>query len=471
MSFHRQFRVAAQKRAAKPVKRLTALAHELAADGLLSDAGKKSHAELHKVLDAAQARYASEISTARSSVLTFEGKTLIADLHSKEATFDDFVDAADHVVIEDAYRRAGRALSPDVARTYAEHLAAKDEDADDREDALLDAHATLAALGLVPEVKEYLDAESDKLAKKWLTESRVAIKALSDERQEVYRQLREMSTEPQDLDIAKPTSWLVPTTARHGDTETALPRYPSHLLASDDGLFPADPNAWEAEVLEKELGRPGFAGWYRNPGRSSQDSLAVAYEHGGRVRTVRPDFVFFSEAEDGTISPSSTRTVITLATHSRSSGDSPTMPNGTANISSASTPSPRSTTHSGSSTSPRLPFEPPSPAPPTPLLSTPAKSPPTTDRVGVHCRRLRCSYAASEADRRFERVAVRRYDWNRSYSAAGYRKLMLTYSGTQTMDEPDRRGLLDDIEAFIRIDFGGAVTRPLVVTLTTAIVT
>ncbi len=76
-----------------------------------------------------------------------------------------------------------------------------------------------------------------------------------------------------------------------------------------------------------------------------------------------------------------------------------------------------------------------------------------------------------EADRRFERVAVRRYDWNQSYSAAGYRKLMSTYLGTQTMDEPDRRGLLDDIEAFVRSDFGGVVTRPLVVTLTTAILT
>jgi hypothetical protein len=35
------------------------------------------------------------------------------------------------------------------------------------------------------------------------------------------------------------------------------------------------------------------------------------------------------------------------------------------------------------------------------------------------------------------------------------------------MDEPDRTGLLDEIEAFIERDFGGAITRPLVVTLTT----
>lgn len=73
-----------------------------------------------------------------------------------------------------------------------------------------------------------------------------------------------------------------------------------------------------------------------------------------------------------------------------------------------------------------------------------------------------------EADQRFGNVAVHRYDWNQTYSAADYRKLMVSYSGTQMMDEPDRLGLLNDIESFVRSDFGGVITRPLVVTLTTA---
>jgi hypothetical protein len=79
--------------------------------------------------------------------------------------------------------------------------------------------------------------------------------------------------------------------------------------------------------------------------------------------------------------------------------------------------------------------------------------------------------AVLEADRRFDPVAVRQYDWNQAYSADDYRKLMLSYSGTQMMVEADQAGLLDDIETFIRNDFGGVVTRPLVVTLTTAILT
>ncbi|QYG93945.1 hypothetical protein HC251_16905 [Iamia sp. SCSIO 61187] len=73
-----------------------------------------------------------------------------------------------------------------------------------------------------------------------------------------------------------------------------------------------------------------------------------------------------------------------------------------------------------------------------------------------------------EGDGRFTLVAVRRYDWDQTYSAVDYRQLMLSYSATQMMDEADRRGLLDDIESFIRRDFDGHVTRPLVATLTTA---
>ena len=75
------------------------------------------------------------------------------------------------------------------------------------------------------------------------------------------------------------------------------------------------------------------------------------------------------------------------------------------------------------------------------------------------------------ADARFAEVAVHRYDWNQTYSAAAYRELMLSYSPTQMMDEADRRGLLDEMEAFVHSDFGGTVTRPLVVTLTTAVLT
>ena len=88
---------------------------------------------------------------------------------------------------------------------------------------------------------------------------------------------------------------------------------------------------------------------------------------------------------------------------------------------------------------------------------------PTRDRVDPAIR------STLEADSRFDHVAVRRYDWDQTYGASDYRKLMLSYSGTQMMDEDDRAGLLDDMESFIKRDFAGRITRPLVVTLTTAV--
>jgi SAM-dependent methyltransferase len=71
-------------------------------------------------------------------------------------------------------------------------------------------------------------------------------------------------------------------------------------------------------------------------------------------------------------------------------------------------------------------------------------------------------------DRRFSDVEVRAYDWDQTYSAADYRKLMLSFSSTQMMTPQARQGLLDDMEDFIRREFDNQVTRPIVVTLTTA---
>jgi type III restriction enzyme len=296
------------KKNVRPVLRLTSLAHELSADGLLKDAGKTAHTEMHKVLDAAQERYKDEIAKARSAVLTMEGKSLTTDLEGKEMTFNDFVEAADYNVIADAYRRAERAVSKDLARTYAEHIAEKtaprtaDESA--REEALLDARATVAALALVPDVSSYLDSEAEKLATKWLTDYRVDIRGLTDERQDIYRSIREMSAHPMEVDLAQPSSWMQPTTAREADgTETPLPRYEKHLLSDENGTFPDDFNEWERDVLSTELSRSDVVAWYRNPSRASQDSLGILYQDGGQDKIVRPDFVFFATRADGLIVP------------------------------------------------------------------------------------------------------------------------------------------------------------------------
>jgi type III restriction enzyme len=208
-------------------------------------------------------------------------------------------------VINDAYRRAARILSPDISRTYVEHLAykaAKPEDGEEFEDAILEGQVSVAALGLLMEVQAYFDAEADKLAKEWFSKYDVAIKTLPDDRKEAYRQIREMSAEPQDVNLVKPEERPESTEARLNGQDVKLPTYKQHLLCDESGDYPFDSqNSWEAAVLEAELKREGFSFWYRNPQQPGQSSLGIAYAVGPEYKVVRHDFIFFSTLNGGKV--------------------------------------------------------------------------------------------------------------------------------------------------------------------------
>jgi type III restriction enzyme len=287
------------QRGAKPAKRLTALAHELASDGILAGAGRLAHGVMHKALDVFQESQKEKIEAKRKSVLTVDGKTVVVDMKGKEKTFNEFWEDADVAVIDDAYRRAARIFSPDIAKTYVEHIARKvasvDDDPEDFLEAIVEARVTVAGLGLVTEVQGYFDAAADKLAKVWLAEFEPQIKALSDDRKESYRQIVEMSTEPQSVDLAKPESRYEATKARENDKEMTFPRWKNHLLADKDGKYPAELNEWERTVIEAESKRAGFRFWYRNPDQPGQSSLGIAYIEDDQFKIMRPDFLFFFE--------------------------------------------------------------------------------------------------------------------------------------------------------------------------------
>jgi hypothetical protein len=292
------------QRGAKPAKRLTALAHELASDDILPGAGRKAHATMHAVLDRFQTTEKAKIDAKREAVMTLDGKTVVADLKGKSKTFDKFWEDADVAVIDDAYRRASRIFSPDISRTYVDALAyrvSSPQDGDEFEEALVEARVCIAALGLVTEVQSYFDVEADKLAKQWLETYGTAIKNLSHDRQESYRQIREMSAEPQDVDLVRPEGRFEPTKARASDIETTLPTYKRHLLCDVQGDYPAELNNWEVKVVETEAKREDFSFWYRNPQQPGQSSLGIAYLSGEQYGILRPDFIFFATQPDGSV--------------------------------------------------------------------------------------------------------------------------------------------------------------------------
>ena len=289
------------KKIAKPIKRLTSLAHELASDNLIDDAGKKAHNLLHEILEKAKSTYADEIKKARESVLVMEGKSLKTNLKDQKKSFDEFVEDADYTVINDAFRRAARGLSPDLAKTYANYLAEKNDDTDSKEEALMEAHTDIAGMGLVTNIQTNLDTAADSIAKQWLYDHKAAINKLSDERKETYRVLRGWSKEPVDIELVKPNSWMVPTTVIENKIESTIPLLEKHIMSNSEKLFPAYLNHWETHVFETESKKEKFVAWYRNPSNASQESLGISYTENKEYAILRPDFIFFSKKDDKSI--------------------------------------------------------------------------------------------------------------------------------------------------------------------------
>ena len=277
------------RRAARPVRRLSALAQALSRDGLRANARKDAYQKLFAKLDGLLAQHKEKMAAASKGILQVEGETLVARVVGGEVRErDTFVEAADEHSVEADFKAACRALTADLARKYADYLARGEED----DDGLFDAHVKVAALAQVDGVSDELDREADELGKMWFGKYRVAIKGLTDERRAVYDEIRGMAPEPQVIEIKRPRVRTEETADPDGnklDTRTG------HLMSDGDGNFPIDLlNQWEIEVLDKEMGRSGFQAWYRNPSRPSGDALAIAYQSAqGHWRRMCPDFLFF----------------------------------------------------------------------------------------------------------------------------------------------------------------------------------
>jgi len=282
------------RRVAKPTKRLSALGQALSRDSIRPHARQDAYTEMFAVLDGLMARYTHSIAEAVSRISEVTGETIIAAVREgKVKTGEEFIETADDRAVDAEFKAAGRVLSPDIARKYAEHIAVPIGD----DDGLFDAHVKVAALAKVESVQADLEREAAALTQRWLTKYRVAIKGLSDQRRAVYDEIIAMSTEPQRADILRPRVRTEETEDADGNKVEVKS---GHLMSDANGDFPIGTlNGWETSVLESEMKQPGFIAWYRNPSRASADSLAIAYKDGkGNWRRMCPDFIFFSGSDD-----------------------------------------------------------------------------------------------------------------------------------------------------------------------------
>lgn len=281
------------RKAARPVRRLAALAQALSRDGLRAGARKDAYQTLFAKLDGLLTQHKEKVAAASRGILEVVGETIVASVRAGEvAEGGTFVETADDRSVDADFKAGARVLTPDLARKYAEHIAVADED----DDGLFDAHLKVAALAQVDGVADELDREADALANKWFSKYRVAVKGLTDERRTVYDEIKGMSPEPQRVEILRPRVRAEETEDTEGkklDTRT------HHLMSDANGQFPVGLlNSWEIKVLDTEMSRPGFMAWYRNPSRPSDDAVAIAYQDGqGHWRRMCPDFLFFHSDE------------------------------------------------------------------------------------------------------------------------------------------------------------------------------
>ncbi len=293
------------QRGSRPVKRLVSLAQALSADGVRPGALSEVERTMAAVLDSLAVRFKDELVDAMEEIWSVQGLSIAGRLKTGKLTYTEFVERADDRAIRVGFGDAKKAFGADVAQAYVNHLAGDDED-DGEDDGLRDAFVKVSGLAIVKAVRERVDDEADVLAKKWFDEHRVAIKELSDERQQSFEDIRAETTEPQRGELKRPRTRMEDYAVVDEDGQTAAaPLADRHLMSDDHGEFPLSSlNDWEFEVVQSELRRRSSTAWYRNPSHASVDSLAVTYRDPvGNWRSMHPDFIFFNDV-GGKVVPS-----------------------------------------------------------------------------------------------------------------------------------------------------------------------
>ena len=189
--------------------------------------------------------------------------------------------------VDNAFAEAGRKLGGGLHAAYLKARAAAAK-APPVAEIKLELYALLQDPGVVARVEqragELLRAADEK--------HRPAFKGLSDERRQLYRQIRRQAARPEAEDWELPPSIEAPK--RGGE-----PR-PKHLYSRADGTFPAKLNKWEKKVLEVALAEKGVVGWLRNDPRKEW-SFCIGYEKGGEDRPMYPDLLVFRRVGDNVL--------------------------------------------------------------------------------------------------------------------------------------------------------------------------
>jgi type III restriction enzyme len=160
----------------------------------------------------------------------------------------------------------------------------------------------VAALIQVDNFVANVEATATKFVRGQLTNFAVEIKNTTGAVRDAYRKVQEQASTPEALLIELRTNEK--TATKNGDGES-LPVFDGHIYSDAAGKFPAKLNDWEIEVVTTEVARRSFVAWYRNPQRSTANSLRIPYQNeSGKWSSLQVDFLIISKRGDGTLGAS-----------------------------------------------------------------------------------------------------------------------------------------------------------------------
>jgi type III restriction enzyme len=290
-------------RTASPLRRARTLARLLADDAgsapLLADAGAGLTKRLDLRLDGLAAEYAAAVEENVEDLLTTAvARTRINTVGEDLGARPVVVEVATHS--RDVARDAQRIIDSvreGVGKAWFAHRLAAEPGAD--RDAV---RVRCAALLRVEMVRTMIEATATDWVKEQLDRFRVQILNTVGATRDAYTRVQEMTTVPETVTVQLRQNERAATKDRNGDD---LPRFGYHVFADADGMYPADLNAWERNVVASELARDGSVAWYRNPGTATPASLRIAYQNDEEEwASLQPDFIVVSRRADGSLGAS-----------------------------------------------------------------------------------------------------------------------------------------------------------------------
>ncbi len=243
-----------------------------------------------RALNEAILTYADEFEKAKSTVL--HAKSTKMDFRYLDASSVNtkvYEDDADSYAILNAKRRAEVTLSSTVTNAFFRQEIANGKDP-------LEINVEIAAAAAVPEIVEAVKNGARTKLEKLTEEYDPVIAAYPSSIRNQFSSGMSRHGIPHTVFLDKPVVDTHDTTGK---------KYPKHVV-NDPKTHMAWFNLYESEdsVVMHELKNPNIVCWYRNPvGKSTGQSLRIAYRMGDERKTLHPDFIFFEKVK-GEVMPS-----------------------------------------------------------------------------------------------------------------------------------------------------------------------